>query len=251
MACNDPLPLEEPTSENPYVRNLEVNPDTIRFELSDGQKDTLLTISLQVDGYNFEVDSVPNYLVFSSDNEEAILTGSFPANFSPITQFSTSINIPTNTIDFDEYTVIVFPKRISENASYALATLPQIGVPVNAPKILFVDNPNQVVIPSESNTTTVKFIAKVEDLDGQSNIDHVYLNFRNEDGSLLSATPFDLLDDGGSTSGDETAADSVYTRTFIIDSSNTPNNRTALYWAIDKAGLSSDTLTAPFNIISN
>ena len=114
-----------------------------------------------------------------------------------------------------------------------------------------VNNPEEVEIPSGSNTTTVLFTAKVRDADGQSNIDKVLLNFRNEDGTLLGASPFEMFDDGASSSGDETAADSVFSTTFTINSSNTPNNRTALYWAIDKSGLSSDTLETPFNLVDN
>ncbi len=235
----------------PYVQNLAVTPNNIQFSPTlDGQKDTTITLSITVDGYNFGEDTVPYYYVFVGDNESPSIEGKFLVNFSPLTTFQANVEIPTNTIDFKNYTILVTPSLNSTNPNYAQATIKQTGVPINAPEILEVKNSSSIEIPSDGTVIAV-FEAKVKDVDGQSNIDKVFLNFRNQDGSLLQANPFQMLDDGNSESGDVAAKDSVFTKTFSINSSNTPNNRTALYWAVDKSGLSSDTLETPFNIVNN
>ncbi|HAH51360.1 MAG TPA: hypothetical protein DCL80_08850 [Balneola sp.] len=101
----------------------------------------------------------------------------------------------------------------------------------------------------------MRFTAKVIDQDGQNNIDRVFIEFVNEDGSVLIPDPNILYDDGINTSnterGDLVANDSVYTIQFFINSSNTPTNRIVNYFAIDKSGLRSDTLKLPFNLVDN
>lgn len=254
-SCDDTLSPKDFDKQSPYVQNLTVNPNNISFDPQlDGQKDTTLTLSLSVNGFNFEANSFPYYSVFVGDETFPSIQGSFE-NSSAGNAFDSDIQVSTNTIEFNTYTVLVTPSSEGSNSNYARSVIRQTGVPINAPEILEVDNPNEVEIPSGSNSTVVLFTAKVIDVDGQQNIDRVLLNFRNADGSLLSETPFQMLDDGistgGSSSGDETAADSVFTKSFAINNSNTPNNRTALYWAIDKSGLSSDTLQTTFNIVDN
>ena len=120
-----------------------------------------------------------------------------------------------------------------------------------APEILSAENPEEVVIPSGPGAVAVPFTARVTDEDGQNTIREVQILFENEDGSILTPNPNLLRDDGSAESGDFAAGDSVYTITFQVDQNNTPSNRFALYFAIDNAGLSSDTLRLPFNIVEN
>ncbi|OAN64213.1 hypothetical protein A8B79_12765 [Balneola sp. EhC07] len=255
-SCDDALTPKDFDEQQPYVQNLVVNPSTISFDPeTDGQKDTTLTLDVTVYGFNFEVDSVPYYSVFLGDDENPILQDKFLVNFSPITTFQASIPIETNTIDFETYTLLITPSLDGNNKNFAQSIIQQIGVPINPPEIIEVNNPEEVEIPSGSNVTRVLFTAKVFDPDGQENLDRVFIDFINEDGSILTPDPNILLDDGdnssSTSSGDATASDSVYTIQFFIDSSNTPNNRTARYYALDKSGLSSDTLTTTFNIVDN
>ena len=252
VSCDDTLTPKDFDEQQPYVQNLVVSPSEITFHpQTDGQKDTTLNLNITVNGFNFGVDSIPFYSVFVGNEDLPSIQGKFPVNFSPITTFQTSIPIVTNTIDFETYTLLITPSLAGNNQNFAQAIITQTGVPINAPEILQVNNPEEVEIPSGSNTVVVLFTAKVKDEDGQSNIDKVLLNFRNEDGSILQETPFELFDNGNSSSGDITSSDSVYTISFSIDSNNTPSNRTAFYWAIDKSGLTSDTLETPFKLVDN
>jgi len=251
-SCDTALTPKDYNDIDSYLTELSISPANISFDpLIDGQKDTTVTFDISITGNNFDDDMVPYYSIFLLGEDLPSFQGNMAVNQSSLTTFVAAVSIPTNTIEFETYTILVTPTIEGNNSNYAQAVVRQTGVPINAPEILEVNNPEEVEIPSGSNTTTVLFTAKVQDIDGQSNIDKVFLNFRNIDGSILSDTPFEMLDDGNNASGDLVASDSVFTSTFVINSSNTPNNRTALYWAIDQSGLSSDTLETTFNIVDN
>ncbi len=250
-SCDSSLSPTDFDEAKPFVQNLTVSPSSISFNpVNDGQKDTTITFNISVQGLNFRDGNTPNYSVFVDDEDLPSFQGSLAIS-QPGNMFSGELQISTNTIKFATYTVVVTPALDGSNANYAQSIINQMGVPINAPEILEVGNPQEIEIPSGSATVTALFTAKVRDIDGQGNIDRVLLNFRNQDGSLLNSDPFELFDDGSASSGDQTPSDSVFTRTFSINSSNTPNNRTVIYWAIDKSGLSSDTLETPFNLVNN
>ena len=56
-------------------------------------------------------------------------------------------------------------------------------------KFLWSKNPNEVIIPSGNDELIIPFTAKVKDADGQSNIDQVFIEFINSDGSILVQIP--------------------------------------------------------------
>lgn len=250
-SCDESLTPKDFDAALPYIQHLEVTPSQFDFNANaDGQKDTTITLNLTVNGFNFEADSVPYYSIFIGDEELPSIQGSFQ-NSRSNNFYDSAVQIPTNTMEFNSYTVLVTPSIEEENQNYAQAVIKQTGISLNTPEILSVNNPEQVQIPPAGGTESVLFTAKVTDIDGQSNIGNVFLNFRNTNGSLLREKPFELLDNGSSSSGDVTATDSTFTVTFSINSSSTPSERTALYWALDKSGLSSDTLETTFNIVAN
>ncbi|MEP1307578.1 MAG: hypothetical protein ABJK11_08740 [Balneola sp.] len=256
LSCDSTFSPDDFDEHEPYVQDLSVNPGQIIFNAQqDGQKDTTVVLSLSVNGFNFEGDSLPYYSIFLDDENLPSIQGAFNKSSVLANTFEANVSILTSTIVFKTYTVLATPTLNGNNKNYAQSVISQTGVPINAPQILEVNNPNQVEIPSGSTTTIVLFTAKVTDMDGQDNLSQVLLNFRNSDGSMLSDDPFQMFDDGisngGDTSGDEVAGDSVFTKSFSINSGNTPANRTAVYWAIDKSGLSSDTLETIFNIVDN
>lgn len=256
VSCDDTLTPKDFDEQQPFVQNLVVSPSEITFDPQiDGQKDTTLNLNITVKGFNFGVDSVPYYSIFVGNEDIPSIQEKFPVNFSPITTFQTSIPIVTNTIDFETYTLLITPSLDGNNQNFAQAVITQTGVPINAPEILEVNNPAEVEIPNDDSQVRVRFTAKVIDRDGQNNIDRVFIEFKNEDGSVLIPDPNILYDDGINTSnterGDLVANDSVYTIQFFINSSNTPTNRTVNYFAIDKSGLRSDTLELPFNLVDN
>jgi len=255
--CDSALEPSDYDEVQPFVRNLEVNPSSINFDpQTDGQKDTTISINVSVEGENFEGSSFPFYSIFIDQDDLPSYQGKLSVTDSRTGTFSNSVDIPTNTIDFRSYTIVVTPSNQGNNSNYARSVVNQTGVPINAPEILEVDNPAEVEIPNDDSRVRVRFTAKVVDPDGQDNIDRVFIEYINPDGSILVPNPTNRLLDNGTnsnstTEGDEVAGDSVYTIQFFIDSSSSPVNRTARYFAIDKSGLSSDTLETPFNLVDN
>ncbi|MFN1833945.1 hypothetical protein AB2B38_001685 [Balneola sp. MJW-20] len=225
------------------IEDIMVSPSQISFSPDDGDQDT--TVTFEINAILTEDTESPILSITNSRTGIEIFNGVMNRTGEKAFSYEASIN--TRTTDISDYTVIV----ALTNKVYAQSSFRIQGFANSRPRIISVTNPSTVTIPNDDSVIIVPFSAKVTDDDGQESISNVYLNFRNEDGSLLSEDPFILLDDGDTNgdSGDETAGDSTFTVTFSINSSNTPNNRTALYWSVDQSGLSSDTLTAPFNII--
>lgn len=249
-SCDEALTPRDLDEKQPYVQNLQINPSPIDFDaVNDGQKDTTITLNLAVDGFNFEVDSVPYYSIFIGKESLPSIEGKFLVNFSPLTTFQANIYIPTNTLEFETYTVLVTPENNSSGQNYAQAVVKQNGVSFNAPEILEVNNPEEVERP-ESGETTVYFTAKVSDEDGQNNIDGVFLRLISQTSVEVNNSPFLLFDDGSSR-GDLIPSDSVYTLTFPVSSSNQLETYDIKYYAKDKSGLVSDSVTTTFSIVDN
>ncbi len=249
-SCDDTLTPKDFDEQQPYVQNLVVSPSEITFDpQTDGQKDTTLNLNITVNGFNFGVDSVPYYSVFVGNEDFPSIQGKFPVNFSPITTFQTSIPIVTNTIDFETYTLLITPSLSGNNQNFAQAIITQTGVPINAPEILEVNNPTEVERPSNGEIL-VPFTSKVRDIDGQNNIEGVFLRLISQTSGEVANSPFELFDNGNS-GGDQIASDSVYTVTFPVSSNNELQTYDILYYAKDKSGLVSDTVRTTFSIVDN
>lgn len=66
---------------------------------------------------------------------------------------------------------------------------------------------------------------------------------------MLGGEPFTMLDDGDEqNSGDEEAGDGVFTRAFSIGPNNQPETYDIRAYALDRQGLSSDTISSTLTI---
>ncbi len=250
IGCDSLPGIEKWQGESPVLENFTVNPNEITFHpINDGQKDTTLSMILKVDAFNLG-DNLPHYYIFKNSDEDPSYTGQFKDNGLQNNGFEANVELNTNTYSFLEYKILITAEENHKSAdTYIIGTVKQTGIALAPPEIIETNAPITVKIPTNNDVIVARFTAKVK-VDGQNNIDNVYLNFRNADGTLLSAQPYAMMDDGETdVSGDLVAGDNIYTKSFSIDKSNTPSERTALYWAIDKAGTSSDTLKVSFNIV--
>ena len=248
----DNLP-DTPTQSYTYVdlSHFRVEPTDISFDVVlDGFKDTTLHYTFFALLHNSEFLEHLGYIVRNPRTSEILLQESLEKlviDTLPI-EIQGNFRWETNTASYEQlllelYALDRYGYRIQHQAILSIE-----GIASSPPKIIWVENPNSVEIPTGSTTLNIPFQAKVTDPDGQETLDRVFIAFENEDGSILTPTPNVLTDSG--TGLDEVAGDSVYTITFSVNSSNTPQNRTVLYYAKDKAGLFSDTLKSTFNIIN-
>ncbi|GAB5408764.1 MAG: hypothetical protein BalsKO_11290 [Balneolaceae bacterium] len=245
MSCDSSVSPVDKLENAPTVQRLNLSPQQIIFNPSDGFKDTTLSISIEASIENVDEGIVPGFVIRDKSSSALIVDGELSPE-SRANIFRTELNLITTTTSFDEYIVEVFAYNNDGNGNFYQTTLKIEGFSNDPPTLLEVNNPEEVIIPSEGEIV-IPFTAKVFDPDGQDNIDRVLIEFINEDGSSLIPTSNQLFDNG--LNEDVAPGDSIYTIAFRINSSNTPNNRKAIYFAIDKAGLYSDTLETVFNIV--
>lgn len=248
LNCDSSLTTSLHSSETTYIRSLTVQPSLVKFSLdSDGYKDTTVNISVSSEIVLNNNEQVPTFVVTNLTNRKVVTSGTLTPTESNI--FTTSFELETSTTINKNYIVQVFVFDNAGNSNTAEHNIEIVGFANARPEIIEVSNPTEVILPSGSDVLIVPFTAKVTDVDGQSNIDQVFIEFINSDGSIIVPSPNTLLDNGQNE--DVAADDSVYTIAFTINSDNTPANRTARYFAVDQAGLFSDTLTTTFNIVEN
>lgn len=247
LGCDSTTSPTEIISNSPQITAISLNPQSFTFAPSDGFKDTTISLQVQINLENITNDETLRYAIVQKGGN-TIFESSFNVSVENGQSYTEDIEIATTTTTIQEYLFYVLVDDESGNGNYAESSFMINGFSNDPPQILEANNPSEVRIPTGNDTLNFVFTAKVIDPDGQDNIDRVFIEFINEDGSRLIPSPNILVDNG--LDGDQVASDSVYTIGFSINSSNTPNNRTVQYIAIDRAGLSSDTTETQFNIVN-
>lgn len=240
-----------PTSDVSDVRLslLTLTPSRIDFSSTDTVKDTVVRVAVSIRSTSGGNLTAPQLLVVNTSNDKPIYEG-------PMTGAATSdqhthvLDIATSTTSITEYAVYVFVVRGGQQVSNkVLGRIRVNGFSTGRPQLLFEDTPATVQIPS-GGSQTFDLKAKVGHPNGNSLIQTVNVIIRGANGVALSGSPFQLFDNGNTANnGDLVAGDSLYTRRFVISSSNNPDTYTLRYYAIDRFGASSDTLTATMRFV--
>lgn len=250
ISC-DETPGNDFSTDSPRAVSITVSPGTIDFVPADGVKDTVVTVTVTAIVENVPDGNPPRLAVFERTNRSLPIFETLLSPGTGVNEYESNFDLQLNTLQFLQFDVFVFAFGDLGNGNWVSSTIDVDGFPNAKPVILEANNVTEVTIPTDATVIPVRFAAKVTDPDGQSTIDRVSILFLNEDGSVLTPNPNRLFDDGAVQSGDLIQGDSVFTITFSINNTNTPNNRTALYFAIDNAGLSSDTVRTTFNLVGN
>jgi hypothetical protein len=247
-ACDDTTgPFPAIDDDIPTITRIQVQPQSVIFDPeTDTPKDTTLTIFISVSTINTPDELPPQFLITDKTTGEEISTGAFDITDSRTGNFGAEVDIVTSTTSFREYVINAFSMVESGKGNFAQTTFKITGIPTNAPEILEVSNPDEIQRPA-SGTEPVAFTAKVTDQDGQNTIEGVFMRLISRNTGEVSGSPFSLFDDG-SNGGDEIANDSLFTLTLEISDQNQPDTYDLEYYAIDEAGLSSDTVASTFKI---
>ena len=248
VGCGEDVPTQPTENITHEIISVQVSPQNITFNQDLGVKDSTIVLSIAGTYKRMNVvDEFPvtfRYEMTRKSDSATIRSGEFELNESTAT-FSTSFDLETNTTDFNDYLIYIYGTREDLVVSNtAQSTVKIRGFTAGLPEILAVNNPDTVLIPSSGNNPFA-LMAKATHPNGQSLIDRVLVDIRDQNDNLLAGSPFTLFDDGGagnSNSGDAIAADSIYTRAFNIGSSNNPDVYQLFYHAIDNLGASSDTI---------
>lgn len=232
--------------EAPVVQNLTIQPSSVVFIPNDGFKDTTLSIYIEATIENVSEETIFGYTIRDKASQELISSGELAAE-TRADVFRTETGLETTTTSFENYIVEAYAYNEGGSGNFIQTPISIRGFSNNKPEILEANNPQEVQRPS-SGQTTVLFTAKTTDKDGQNSIEGVFLRLISQVSGEVSGSPFQLFDNG-SSQGDVAANDSVFTRSFSINSTNQLQTYDILYYAVDKGGLVSDTAKTTFSIV--
>lgn len=245
MAVEDLHEINPPT-----ILQLSLSPQNLNFENENVQiKDTTiaLNISGQVRPVTENTDLYFSFIDFQSGDLLIEDTLSLSLISPEVGNFDHAFSFEISTSTVNNYVVQVVATDKTGNGNYAQTTLKVQGVSNLPPLIIEANNPIEYQIPS-SGSESVSFTAKVTDADGQNNIEGVFLRLFSRTTGEASNSPFELFDDGQSM-GDVVSGDSLYTLTFPVSSDNQPDTYDLHYYAVDRSGLTSDTVKTTFTLI--
>jgi len=245
------------------IRSAHITPALIQFTPDHGVKDTTVTVQLEVEIEPISPKSLTifggsqpvrfTWELISRTSGDLKASGSqqiSPLDASILSTIPSQISIDLRTFDFADYTLYAYftdGERLYSNTLQRVISVR--GFPIGTPEILSVTSPGNVFIPA-SGSRTFSLTAKVKHPLDRQLIERVLVEIRDSRNILLGGAPFQLFDDGSlvsignGTSGDQTAADSIYTRAFQVNSSNNPESYTLLFYALDPYGGSSDSVSS-------
>lgn len=264
LSCenNPATPITEPM--HIVIRSAQISPSQIQFSPSDGVKDSTVTMELlaTMEPVNLGVQTTLSNLktapfvweLRSRSDGGLQASGSATPDFSTNT-LSASISLALRTFDFEDYVLYLYAtdeiRLLSNTVQSRIAVR---GFPIGVPQILEVRSPGNVTIPTSGSITFTLTAKAIHPVDRQL-VERVLVDIRDSRNILLGGAPFQLYDDGSlvsigsGTSGDQVAADSVFTRAFQINSSNNPESYQLLFYALDPFGGSSDTISSSMTFI--
>ncbi|MCC5925456.1 MAG: hypothetical protein JJU41_02750 [Bacteroidetes bacterium] len=260
VSCSD-IPSREEAGEFIQITDFSISPDAFAFNIDDGVGDTSVIANLNI-RFNVLSDTGESpaklgYIIRDATTDLTLFEGEHAVDFSTNTA---QIEIPLTLRTFDSRELGLTSFFISDGrllSNVATGSIRVRGFSVGLPEVVSVENPDTVRIPA-ANQPNVGFSLKARVIHpvDQALINRVLVDIRDQGNNLLAGSPFQMFDDGnlatlptGSTSGDEVAGDSLYTRLFQISSANNPDVYTMFYHAIDNFGASSDTVQSTMRFI--
>jgi hypothetical protein len=238
LSCGDDKALLEPQGAPPEIASLAVSPDSVLFETLplDAQNRGEIVFRFNAEIRNSSAATRAIATVLNSASQ-IVVEKEIP---SPNTSISDSVAFSIRRDELDQFTLVVNVVddfgRSGSNARRALAII----APNSKPLLRSVAAPDTVLIPSQGDKI-FQITASASDSNGVRDILEVtatrtYPSLRN----------FSLLDDGGagSQSGDAISGDGVFTITFTIPSTLSPDSLSFNFQALDKRGARSDSVVS-------
>ncbi|MCH8556522.1 MAG: hypothetical protein LAT84_01810 [Balneolia bacterium] len=246
-ACDSP-PGATPYEEIPApFSSMSIDPSVVVFDSTQEISDTTLTIQIEAGLKPDAITNNPQFTVSRHGSSTVFREGLLQPGNNNTVVGSFTFTVPSNT--FQDFTIYVFDETEGGRVSSTFQTQLQLqGFTTQPPQILSFTFPSVVQIPVEG-FQPIRFETEVEHPQGQAQIQTVFLALFDTAGNQLGGEPFTMLDDGDEGgSGDLEEGDGIFTRTLEIGPNNQPDTYEVLTWAIDRQGLSSDTLSSTLTI---
>jgi hypothetical protein len=234
---------------------LESNPDTLSFRNSLSIKDTTVTVEVFVQVED-KTDILGNPTVnLYEKGDFQLLEAAELTNWNENNKkFSGSFTFTLSTGISTETELIATALASNGNATNFLRKNFTIqGLTLNPAILENPINPDTLVIPVSGSLNFLLGIKAIHP-DGQRFISQVTVNLKDKDNANLG--DYSLYDDGSNIllennlpSGDLISADSVFSRSFTINSSNNPDIITLTYKAVDSSNQPSNTVTSTMVIV--
>lgn len=253
-ACDEPPGVSNQLETGPDIRSLNVSPSLIEFQESDGYvNDTTVFITIRSAIFNAD-ENQSGYLISRNEDQALFYEGNLTLqndNEGGTPIYEATVALRTSTTSFTKYSVEVFSYDETGKGSFAQTPLTITGFSNNPPVITETTSPDAIVRP-EMGSTPATFTATVTDEDGNETISRVLLRIIDQVTGEVEGSPFDMADDGSSL-GDQTADDQIYTWSLpVTETANRPDRDYDIeFFAIDAGGLSSDTVRTTFQIRGN
>lgn len=242
-SCDSTTAPDEILKDLPVVTQFSVSPNEIVFTQDQGFADTTITITVNASFSQPFNTNVPLVVIHNKQSNEIVNEQPMTPTDSGNNSYFSEVEISTTTTSFEHYIVNLIYDE--ESGNYAQTFVSVNGFSNAPPVILETYNPPTASLPS-AGTKPIAFTAKVTDADGQTTLEGVYLDLISQVTGAVNQ--FELFDDG--TSGNDAVAnDSTFTVTLEIDPTRQLQSYDIHYFAIDKGGLSSDTIKTTFSIV--
>lgn len=248
-ACDSTTSPRELDTDFPAIIALSISPKNIPFtEEVDGYRDTTISLELQFSAENVSASDQIRYAL-SDSKGETLLENAIEIQGDENQTYSETIDLGVTTTTIADYTINVFLINEAGDGNYGQTKFKVEGFSNFPPEILETSSPDVINRPASGEVPAV-FTAKVVDNDGQETIDRVYIRVINQASGEVQGSPFEMFDDG-TNYNDSTASDSVYTwYQSVPPNEENPNLDFDIeFFAIDKGGLSSDTIKTTFSIV--
>ncbi len=242
-ACDSPPGSSPYPTANNAFHSISLDPDNVVFDPDEGVVNQTLNINISVDVRSDAELSNPRFNVYRSSDRAVFRDGSLTTVSEG--ELAGEFSFSVSSTSFETYKVYVFDEGAGGSVSNTLEhKLVLTGIPTDPPVVLSLDHPPVVQIPDEGETA-IRFETEVEHPQGLEQISAVYLELFDSNGNQIGGDRFEMFDDGDEeSSGDLVAGDGIYTRTFAINPNNQPDTYDVFTYAVDRAGLTSDTLSS-------
>lgn len=243
-ACDSTTAPNDPLTETPAIVDFDITPSNINFTPSDGVRDTTVNIQFSGSTAHTEEGQTVTLNIIDSNSGELVSSEELAIN-EESQSFQYEFNFETLTTFFTNFSVNAYLNQENTTSGFAEGQISVQGFSVYPPEIVEINTPDSIALPTGGESArAVAFQAKVSDPEGLASIQGVYLRLISRSTGELSGSPFLLYDNA--TNGDGTAGDSLFTRGFQFNSGNEADEYDVQYYAVDRGGLTSDTVKTTF-----
>ncbi len=250
--CDPTVSPVDKLNDSPAIINVTISPSVTNFTSLEGKKDTIVINTVVSEFQNLTTESKAGYYIV--DKSTGLVTDQGDFFYDSSTEnFVFDLVTETRTTFFKEFLVQVYAYDTNGNGNYYQATTYINGFSLFSPEITNTSSPSIIIRP-ETGETIASFNATVTDQDDDETIENVFLRIIDQSSGEVTGSPF-IMSDNGTSLGDETANDLVYTWSLPVPANPSSGiierDYDIQFFAIDKSGLVSDTVRTTFSIRGN